>query len=185
MSTKIYQAYRMSLKVFENEFLPSFRKFTFDHAVERVKRLIGMIADDQVEEYNKNLSKNHLELVSTVGGAAYLLKSDHAKVAVSLLVEISKSPVRQPLLDIDTSFNAWIYRGKVYVIPYGEFVQEFEPPEAVENYEYWNNSDPPEGISNRAWQVRKKTWEAVCLADWNARRLTQLVVEVNYPYPKG
>lgn len=154
MSTKIYYAYRMPVKVFSTTFLPAFRKHVFKKATAWTRK--HLLGEPTVEALR----------------AFYITMAD-----------ASLSKLRSHVC-FDCSFNAWIHKNKVYVILYGEsFLWEaFKLPEEVEDYRYWNNTDQPEGITRRQWNQRDKTWEKVCLSEatgWDTGRLVHEIINAS------
>ena len=51
-----------------------------------------------------------------------------------------------------------------------------------EEYRYWDNIDRPRGISDREWGQRRRTWDRVCLKDWDAGRMSHVVIEGKHPF---
>lgn len=150
MSTKIYSAWKMSPRAFERDFLPAYRDaaFTFAEKLMRVALPNEFVASD-------------------------------VRKLLSLSIRASESPLRGEPFLIDASLNAWIYSGRIYVIPYAQFLYSGDftaPPEAHE-YRYWNNTDRPGEITDREWGNRRKTWDRVCLDDWDRGRMTHQVIE--------
>lgn len=186
MSTKIYLAYRCPIGTFYKVFIPSFRKHCFDKVVERVKTLVACVKPEILEKAyeDKDWQKQMtFERFCEKKGELFKLRE-----VLRAAYKASVSSQRDPYFCIDCSFNVWLYKGKAYIIPYGEYwiTETFEMPEGVEDYSYWNNSDEPEGVTLAQWRSRGKIWGKVCLDNHNERRLLHQVVDVSSkPVPIG
>lgn len=177
MSTKIYFAYRMPVKLFRDSFLPVFRKAIFDTAAAFVRERMPLVKVSALREEWKSVKSYTPKLTY----AKFMKeRGDAARVCVILkaLSEASRSKLRT-FEDIDCSLNVWIYRGKIYVMMYGESFlwEKFKPPARVEEYAYWNNTDGPDNVSRKAWHARSKVWNKVCLDEsWDSSRMVHDVI---------
>ena len=181
MSTKIYTAWRMPISTCYKSFIPCFREHCFSLVSEKVKALSGCVMDEVAKEiYNESYCKNTMTWEEYLKSRGSQIKTRHV-LKHSYLA--SESYLKGEPFGIDCSLNIWLYNNKAYVIPYGEYwiLKDFEVPEKVEDYSYWNNTDHPEGISYRQWEARGKTWDKVCLGNtsgWNQNRLLHEVVNI-------
>jgi hypothetical protein len=82
------------------------------------------------------------------------------------------------LFNCDCGWNIWFHDGLAYVIPWGEDhrMKQLDVPGWAEEYGYWNNTDKPDDITDEEWDKRSDTWDAVCLNDWDAKRLTHDII---------
>lgn len=181
MSTVIYYAYRMSTKVFNETFLPSFRKHVFKKAKERVGSLVGLDPGAVEAEARSIYEKN--SWATEMGWDSFWSTRQlplALRQALTKTMVASKSNARDPYTCIDCSLNCWIYKGKVYCILYGEswLWKGYRKPAGVEDYAYWNNSDGPDGMSYAEFKKRGKTWDKVCLdTGWDSGRLVHIIIE--------
>lgn len=177
MSTKIYYAYRMPVKLFRETFLPRFREAIFTAAADFIRERMPLVKKSALREEWRAVKSYVPKLTFT----KFLQeRGDSARVSVILkaLKESSESKLRS-FEDIDCSLNVWIYRGKVYVMMYGESYlwEKFKQPKGIEEYAYWNNTDGPDNVSRRAWHARSKVWNKVCLdTDWDSSRMVHDVI---------
>lgn len=177
MSTKIYQAWRCPAKEFPL-FVKTFHEHAFTKAVKMMDILAASVVQDKILEemlpVYENWKKTYADFDSFVKDKYEIYK---IRKCFQAALEASRSETRN-FFCIDASFNAWFYKGKFYIIPYGErcILEDFQPPERAEEYAYWNNTDQPETLTRKQWVARGKTWDAVCLDDWNANRLVHEVI---------
>lgn len=179
MSTKIYFAYRMPTKVF-NTFLASFRNVVFAAAKEHVRKMTTSITEQELKAFFKERKGAY----GRVSFKKYMEEHEsnlRVKLVLQKIKDESKSRLRS--LDcIDCSLNVWMHAGRMYVILYGEswLWRHFKPPEKVEDYCYWNNTDEPDGVTRRQWKARGDTWDKVCLDDdWNATRMVHDIIHAS------
>jgi copper chaperone CopZ len=181
MSTKIYTAWRMPIKVCYNEFIPLFREHCFNKVSEQVKNLYSSVKDEVAKEvYDKYNWKDKMSWEDYLKSRGNLVKARHV-LKFSYLA--SESIYRGDPFNLDCSLNIWMYNNKAYVIPYGDYwvLKDFNAPSNVEDYSYWNNTDPPEDMPYSKWEARGKMWDKVCLEhteDWHKRRLLHEVVNI-------
>lgn len=179
MSTKIYYAFRCSIRDFTEVFLPKYR----EHCFRTVKKQIGKLTPHVEEAKIKEIydSKGWAEKMDYDAFRAEKEEMIRVREVLKRAAKASKDPVRDVVFGIDCSLNVWLHRGKAYIIPYGErwIYDDFKLPKGVEEYGYWNNTDEPDNVTRRQWQARGKTWEAVCLNNWNATRLTHEIIKAS------
>lgn len=175
MSTKIYYAWRMSPKVFSETFLPGFRSHCLTKASNKINHLLNYIEEDRLDAIYKSKGWKEagwtLERWKAEKGRFFRIRE-----AFKDAYKASKSHERGWAFEIDCSLNVWFYKNKFYVIPYGEW-DGFKVPKGVEEYGYWNNTDQPEGVTTRQWNARGKTWDKVCLDNWDAGRLVYQIID--------
>lgn len=148
MSVKIYYAFRTPATAFSSVFLPAFREYCLDRVAKYVRGQAGNKSPEAVREV--------------------FMRAKQA----------SQSPQRSEH-DIDCSMNVWFHGRHAYVMPFGEaWIHEGFTCGGVEDYAYWNNTDRPDDVTARAWAARSKTWEAVCLDNWDRSRLVHTIVDV-------
>lgn len=155
MSTKIYNAWRMPIRVYSEKFLPALRLHIFSVAVKHAKIMLR--------------GKTSINALSKV---------------YQEMKEASESRHRGLFSCVDFSINVWFYKNRAYVIPYGEPVlfSKFKPPKGVEDYCYWNNSDHPDDVTRRQWVSRDKMWEKVCLSElvgWDSGRMVHEIINAS------
>lgn len=161
MSTKIYTAWRCRAGDLSPAVLPAFREHVFAAAAERVKALTPLVAKKTIPAVWRQVP-------------AFAKKLVHDKEAFCR--------VRAVLQDapdaLDCSVNVWIDRGRAYLIPYGSdrLFDGFAAPGATD-YSYWNNADPPARMTAARWARRERTWDRVCLDDWDTTRLVHVVID--------
>lgn len=175
MSTKIYLAYRCSVKKL-NEFLLKFREHCFSKVQERIEVLMAAVTPEQIRKYydDKEWNMSYEEFLTK---KEKYFRFRHVFVNAC---EASPNHYRDLIFCFDCSLNVWLHKNKAYLIPYGEtwILNDFKLPEEVEEYPYWNNSDPPENVTNKQWEARSKNWDAVCLKNWNQSRLLHTVIDL-------
>lgn len=172
MSTKIYTAWRCTPKVFSETFLPNFRSHCFNKTGKLVKYLADCLKTEALreiydtKEWGKEISFEEF------------CKKKYIRFAQAFkLNALASHSNERDMFCIDCSINTWIKGRYVYIIPYGEnwILKDFQPPEGVQDYCYWDNVDEPEGITYRQWKARGKNWDAIC-DDWDAGRCVHEVV---------
>lgn len=177
MSTKIYTAWRMPITVFYKDFIPAFREHCFANVVKRVDDLAAVVLPVVLQEvYNKYWKDKvtYEEFEKTRG------KQVRVRHVLKYSFLASRDYKRNLAFSMDCSFNTWFYNNKAYVIPYGESWTrtDFIPPEKIENYCYWNNTDEPKNVTRKQWEARGDMWDKICLNDWNKGRMLHEVVNI-------
>lgn len=175
MSTKIYEAYRCSVKNL-NEFLRIMREHCFAKVQDRIEILMPEVTQEKIREYydEKDWEMSFDEFLNKKE------KYFRFRYVFNLACEASLSDVRDLFFCFDCSLNIWIHKNKAYIIPYGEkwIYKDFLKPDGTEEYYYWNNSDRPDNITNRQWQSRAKNWQEICLNNWNKSRLMHTIIDL-------
>jgi hypothetical protein len=169
----------MPIKLFRPVFLPAYREHVFKTAAKFVKTHLDSVTEQEMKAEWKDDRKYDKKLTW-----AKWLKERGARKRLALwfrrCVEASKVMTRS-LECIDASINVWLYKNHAYVIFYGEhwLHSDFNRPEGVEDYCYWNNTDEPDDVTRRQWEARGKTWDKVCLNHWDEGRMTHEVIKAD------
>lgn len=177
MSTKIYAAWRMPVSRL-NEFLEKVGK----QMLRRVgKATLGFMAAMKAEVVEKKTQEiifqpraNDEKYVESIRKfARFQIVMDEAAKA-SMRLE------RHPF-DFDCGFNVWLYKGRAYVIPWGEpwTRDKIRVPSWAEDYAYWNNTDRPNRVSQKAWDARGRTWSKFLPYVFPGLRLIYYVVDLS------
>lgn len=176
MSTKIYDAYRCKSSVFDS-FLIKIRNHCMSTTRKKIKSLASDVKTDCL--YKIYYDKGWSEKMDFDAFCKEKEKSIRVREVLKLFVTISESKLRNPD-DIDCSLNIWHLKNKFYIIPYGErwIYDKLKMPEGVEDYCYYNNTDHPENLTQRQWDARGKTWDKVCLDDWDSSRMVYKIIDV-------
>jgi hypothetical protein len=95
-------------------------------------------------------------------------------------LEGAKSLERTLLYDIECGIRMWVYRGKVYAIPWGDFNYQIDWPEWSEDYHYQNQTDPPEDIPWAEFKRRGTMWEKIYLSNPDHRQLNYDVINLRW-----
>lgn len=177
MSTKIHKAWRMPISVLYKDFMPAFREHCFINVVKRLDETSSAVLPVVLQEIYDKYWKDRVTYEEFEKNRGKKVRVRHV-LKYSFLA--SKSYERSLLFNIDCSFNTWLYNNKAYVIPYGEswITKDFNVPEKVEDYCYWNNTDEPENVTRKQWVARGDMWEKICLNDWNKRRMLHEIVNI-------
>jgi hypothetical protein len=173
VSTKIYTAWRVPARLFAETFLPRFRTHCLKKAAAQVRKIAPILSSEEVASAFRG--KGGYDLVWPG------VTAPRVRAVLHLAREASRSAGRDATVCLDCSVNCWLFKGRFYVIPYGEpwLYESFVAPAGAESYEYWNNTDRPDDVPAAAWAVRKRMWDAVCLNDWDGRRLVHTVVDAS------
>ena len=167
MSTKIYRAWRCPADKM-NWYLKWARSQMLRVVDERVEKLKAAVKPEALPE------KPDWAEIGWESAAWF-------EFLTKKLMEAASKSTRDPLFDLECGLNLWIHDdGRLYIMPIGEhWIAESldNPPEPVENYAYWNNTDRPDDVTEDEWHDREATWEEVCLRDHNRFRLYHAVVE--------
>lgn len=170
VSTKIYTGWRCPVAKL-NDVLIAMRDHAYAAAADRVRKYAATIVSGVALDHEVKA------LTKTGGFAAGIVRRvAQVRLAFDEAVASSSRQDRVGLMDIDASANVWLHRGRAYLIPYGELWGWTYVPAGAENYQYRNNTDRPDDVTDRAWQARRRTWDAVCLDDWDTTRLTHVVI---------
>ncbi len=173
MSTKIYTAYRMSPDVFENKFIPKFKATAIENAGKFLLEFMSNAPEQEIINKCKKLYEERLKWDKEPDQLDDFIYKIKDSVKLERILELI---VKIPSINrLDASFNAFLYKGMYYVIPYG-CVREIKL-KGVEDFGYWDNVDQPEGITIKEWNARGRLWDKIALDDWNKRRLTYIAIE--------
>lgn len=164
-------------KSFLRLILPAFRKHCFNRVIKRIRDLMPKIDDKVIRDIYKNKG-----WAKSTSYDEFCKKKEtfiRLRETLKLCAEASSKLTRDFVYCIDCSLNVWLHKGKVYVIPYGEtwIFDCFKSPDRVEDFSYWNNTDHPDDLTIRKWNARRKTWEEVCLRDWDYSRMVHDIVD--------
>lgn len=177
MSTKIYEAYRMSFDTLEKIFIPAYR----NHCLDTVSKYVKEFTEGLKPAYaNAQLKAEH-KRVNEIRKISYKkFLEDAIYYKVRFVLEEHQKLGKFDQGNLSCSCNIWLCKKMAYVIPYWDYFvsKSFVKPDGVEEYGYWNNTDRPKEISSQQWYARKKKWDEVCLNDWNAKRLVQEVIDL-------
>lgn len=174
MSTKIYHGYRLLLSRV-NEFRDWYRKECFKRAVDEIKMMMKSLTDKSLEEY---CQEKALDSKLSVDEFKEKWGIDSIKATMVFGWYIEGSKRQERAFNCDCFFNMWIKGKYAYVIP-GFPAQAFDFPDWCEDYCYFNNTDLPEGMTDQEWKRREKTWNSLCLDDWDENRFSHTVINLS------
>jgi hypothetical protein len=80
------------------------------------------------------------------------------------------------LFDVECGLNIWLEDAYAYIIPVGRTVV-LPKVRWAKDYSYQNQVDRPKHIPAKEYAERKKTWERLCLNNWNVHRLYYQIVD--------
>jgi len=174
MSTKIYYAWRTPISRLA-EFGRLFDDYGFEVTVSFVKKMMATVAYDKCNEIWEKY-KNNLTWEEFQTHRENMLRYS---IIMKLCYEALDS-MQIEFFDIDFGFNAFLSSAKAYIIPYGtrKVVGSFTPPDWVEEYGYWNNTDQPLDLTRRQWKARGDKWDEVALDDWQKNRFMHASVDL-------
>jgi hypothetical protein len=179
MSTKIYYACRMPIKLLRPVFFPAYRHHVFKTAAKFVKEHLSYVTEIDMKAEWKSDRQSDKKLTWEKWQKE---RGQRKRLSIFFrrAVEASKSMTRD-FECIDASVNVWLYKKYAYVIFYGEhwLYEDFERPEGVEDYCYWNNTDEPDDVTRRQWEARGKTWDQVCLNHWDEGRMVHEIIKAD------
>lgn len=179
MSTKIYTAFRCKPRTFSEVFLPKIRDHCFKKIITRVERLIGKVPESKIQEvYDSKQWKSEMSFDEFRNQRGQLIR---LKEVFKRSLVASSGTVRDLDYDLDCTLSIWLYKNRFYIIPSGEhwIYEGFEKPEDVEDFRYYNNQEGPSNLTDRQWSNRGKTWNKVCLDNWNKGRMQHEIINVN------
>tara|TARA_Y100000034_G_scaffold116828_1_gene155632 strand:+ start:1760 stop:2464 length:705 start_codon:yes stop_codon:yes gene_type:complete len=174
MSTKIYYAWRTPISRLA-EFGRLYDDYGFHLTGDFVKNMMDTVTYEKCHEiwgkYKDNLTWDEFQIHREKMLCYSIVMQFCHEAATKMTVE---------LFDIDFGFNAFLSRAKAYIVPYGnrKVVQSFSPPDWVEEYGYWNNTDQPEHITRRQWKARGNKWDEVALDDWQKNRFMHASIDL-------
>lgn len=162
MSTKIYCAYRFPLTKVEKG-IRAFHKLLLEGSLEQFSDTLERLT---AKTYNLNIKE-----IETLKPMTKEFETTTQKTyALQRLIILGDSLTKRLWNRMDCGFNAWIFDGFMYVIPWANFSAdnyfakvEKKLPSFIEDFSYWNNTDPPEDLpgGEEAWEEREKIWEKV------------------------
>lgn len=166
ISTKIYEAYR-----FPKERLNDFIDFIDEKILPDILEYGNELFDNLTEEgIKKALKEKDVEDINV----SELFKRE---MAFDYYIKKAINGNKRDIADLSASYNFWIRGDYVYTIPYIEdwLYEDFDYPEWVEDYSYWNNADKPEDISEKKWGERRELWNKIN-NNWDKGRLVHNIM---------
>ena len=174
MSTKIYTAYRFPVGRI-NDFIEWFRETCFTQAIERMEGCMETVTQKGIDEFYQR----HSTMLSV---PELKKRISERQVRAYLAFKLLLTKVGgDRLLDLDCWFNLWLDEPYAYVQPCYPVsrAEKVKPPNWVDDYCYFDNTDIPEGIPVDEWEKRGAVWEKLCLEDHNRSRLSHVVIEAD------
>jgi hypothetical protein len=169
----------MSVKTFEKSFLNSIHQYAFEYAANIIKKSIG--SDCEVDSSIINLYQIHnRNEISFNRFKLEFYEPCRLRIAFNKILQASKN--KADLLSVDSHLNCWIYKNKVYVIPFGIPYNDYIKPDDVEDFSFLNMQDRiNDNITEKMWNYRKNTWNNICLNklnSWNMSLLTHKIINI-------
>jgi len=169
----------MSVKTFEKSFLTSIHQYAFEYSANIIKKSIG--SDDEVDSSIINLYQIHnRNEISFNRFKLEFYEPCRLRIAFNKILQASKN--KADLLSVDSHLNCWIYKNKIYVIPFGIRYNDYIKPDDVEDFSFTNMQDRiNDNITEKMWNHRKNTWNNICLNklnSWNMSLLTHKIINI-------
>ena len=169
----------MSSKTFESSFLPSIHQYVFDYAQNIIKQYIG--SNNEIDSRLVNLYQIHnRNQISFNRFKLEFYEPCRLRIAFNKILQASKN--KSDLPSVDSHLNCWIYKNKIYVIPFGIPYNDYIKPDDVEDFSFLNMQDRIDhNITEKMWNYRKNTWNNICLNklnSWNMSLLTHKIINI-------
>lgn len=153
-------SYRMSVNSFEKSFMPEFKAFVFQKAIQVATDMMARQDDYAVRlRIAKTFSDNQMIDKKERLKLRDFIQKNIRKVSIECTVdkmkEISKNPDQFQTPCTDASLSIWLHNGKMYVAAHNIFINDFKKPQHCEIFNFSKESD-----DHNNWQ-RKPTWEKV------------------------
>jgi len=166
VSTKIYNAYR-----FKKEKLNEFLEFIDDQILSSILEYGNKLFNNLTEHaIQKALEKKGMK------GADF---SDlfMRELAFEYYIDKAMESSTRDMMDLSASYNFWIRGDYVYTVAYVEnwLYEDFDYPDWVEDFNYWDNTDKPEDVSQKEWDFREEVWEEIN-NNWDKGRLVHFIM---------
>ena len=185
MSTKIYEGWRIPRGSLPG-FTAGYRRIMFRGMAKWVRKLMAVNDPVKTLEF----------LYPGEGGKETrdnVMSKDRWRDRISLTITFAhmylNSERQVNHMNADSAFNFWLDGRWAYIIHFpGNFYRGSNAVDRLvrsvggEEYRYWDNIDRPRGISDREWGQRRRTWDRVCLKDWDAGRMSHVVIEGKHPF---
>jgi len=157
-------AYRMSCKTFEKTFFPAFKESSFLKARKIATDLLGR--QDQQEMaikiaqifQNKKVADRKFAYNFSDFYAAHAFNIRIEQVKFDM-IDISKNPEKYRTPCCDSSFDAWLNQGKMYVATHGLFVNELTKLSGVDHFGASDEFD----LNNRIPTWKRVFAESCCM----------------------